>query len=127
MEIQNLYSNRTTVITYLNVRTVKMYGALVNYLGYVADVGYTNGCCVPQFIFNTLHNTNDKHPIRIISKLIMQNVIDDLGMQTEDEGCCLAESANLCQTRNVIHYALDFKHALFETNQDTAPTNHLPR
>ena len=39
----------------------------------------------------------------------------------------LAQIANLCQKRKVIYYTLDFKHTLFETNKDTAPTNHLPR
>ena len=58
MEIQNVYINRTSVIKYLDFRTIKMYGALFNYLGYTADIGYTNGCCVPQFIFITLHNPN---------------------------------------------------------------------
>jgi hypothetical protein len=27
----------------------------------------------------------------------MQNVIGDLGVQAEDEGCCVAQIANLCK------------------------------
>ena len=57
----------------------------------------------------------------------MKNVIGDLGMVREDEGCCIAQIANLCNERKVIYYALDFKHKLFETNEDTAPKNNLPR
>ena len=59
-----------------------------------------------------------------MTNLIMKNVIDDLGMAREDEGCCIAQIANLCNKRKVIYYALDFKHKLFETNKDT---NDLPR
>ena len=57
----------------------------------------------------------------------MKKVIDDLGMVREDEGCCIAQIANLCNKRKVIYYALDFKHKLFETNKDTTPRNDLPR
>lgn len=67
-----------------------MYGTIFNYLGYMANAGYTDPqgrCCAPQFIFDTLHSPNEKSPRKIIAKLIMKHVIDDLGMQTEDEGC----------------------------------------
>ena len=64
MEIQTLYINRKHVIKDLHFRTVKLYGALFDYLGYAADVGYTNGCCVPQLIFDTLHNPNEKNPTK---------------------------------------------------------------
>ena len=32
----------------------------------------------------------------------MKNVIDDLGMAREDEGCCIAQIANLCNKRNYL-------------------------
>ena len=51
IEMQNLYINDRSVI-----RNVKMYGTIFNYLGYMANAGYTNGCCVPQFIVDALHN-----------------------------------------------------------------------
>ena len=57
----------------------------------------------------------------------MNNVIDDLGMQAEDEGCRIPQIADLCQKRTVIHYAMGFKHKLFETNKDITPANNLPR
>ena len=50
-----------------------------------------------------------------------------LGMVTEDEGCSIAQIANLCNKRKVIYYALNFKYKLFETNKDTTPRNDLPR
>ena len=102
-----------------------MYGTIFNYLGYMADAGYTNGCCVPQFIFHTLHNPNEKNPRKQIAKIIVTNVIDDLGMQAEDEGCCISQIADSCQ--KITHYATDFKHKLFETNKDTTPASNLPR
>ena len=64
-----------------------MYGTVFNYLGYAADAGYTYGCCVPHFIFDTLHNPSEKKENIKITKLSMKSVIDDLGMQAEDEGC----------------------------------------
>ena len=60
MEIQNLYINKKSVINYYSFREIKMYGTIFNYLGYMANAGYNNGCCVPQFIFDTLHNPNEK-------------------------------------------------------------------
>ena len=127
MEIQNLYVNRKSVIKDYNFRTVKMYGTVFNYLGYMANAVNTNDCCVPQFIFDTLHNPSENNPRKRIAKLTMKNVIDDLGMQREDEGCCIEQIANFCKKRKVIFYALDYKHNLFETNKDEAPKNNLPR
>ena len=95
MEIQNLYVNRKSVIKDYNFRTVKMYGTVFNYLGYMANAVNTNDCCVPQFIFDTLHNPSENNPRKRIAKLTMTNVIDDLGMQREDEGCCIEQIANL--------------------------------
>jgi hypothetical protein len=57
----------------------------------------------------------------------MQNVIDDLGMQAEDEGCCVAQIANFCQRRKVTHDTVDFKHKLFEASKDSTPRDDLPR
>ena len=37
MEIQNLYVNRKSAIKDYSFRTVKMYGTVVNYLGYMAN------------------------------------------------------------------------------------------
>ena len=127
MEIQNLYINRTSVIKNYSFREMKMYGAKFNYLGYMANAGYNDNCCVPKYIFNTLHNPNETNPRKRIAKLTMKNVIDDLGMVTEDEGCSIAQIANLCNKRKVIYYALNFKYKLFETNKDNVPKTNLPR
>ena len=59
MEIQALYINKKSVINDSSFRETKMYGTRFNYLGYMPNAGYNNGCCVPQFIFDTLHNPND--------------------------------------------------------------------
>ena len=95
MKIQNLYINKKSAIKNYSFKTIKMYGTIFNYLGYMANAGYNNGCCVPQFIFDTLHNPNEKNPRKRIAKLTMKHVIDDLGMVREDEGCCVAQMANL--------------------------------
>ena len=73
-----------------------MYGTLSHYIGYMAHAVYKNGCCVPQFIFDTLHNPKDQNPRKRLAKLSMKNVIDDLGMLEEDEGCCIEQVANCC-------------------------------
>ena len=54
-----------------------MYGTILNYIGYMAHAVYNDGCCVPHFIFDTLHN-----PRKRLAKLTMKNVIDVLGMFT---------------------------------------------
>ena len=127
METQNMYINDKSVIKDYSFRNIKMYGTIFNYPGYMANAGYTTGCCVPQFIFDTLHDPNEKNPRKEIAILTMKNVSDASGMQTEDEGCCISQIADLCQKRKVICYAMDFKHKLFETNKDTTPANNLPR
>ena len=60
MELHNLCINRNNVMNYFNFRTNKMHGTISNHIGYAADAGYTNGCRVPHFIFDTLHNPNEK-------------------------------------------------------------------
>jgi len=80
-----------------------------------------------QFILDTLHNPNEKGPRNRLAKLIMQNVIDDLGMQAEGEGCCVAQIANLCQKRKIIYDTVYFKHKLFQASKGTTPRNDLPR
>ena len=60
MEIQNLYINKKSAIKDYSFRETKMYGTVFKYHGYMANAGYNNGCCVPQFIFDTLHNPNEK-------------------------------------------------------------------
>ncbi len=127
MEILGLYINRKKAIKDYSFRTMKMYGAKFNYLGYMANAGYNDNCCVPKYIFNTLHNPNETNPRKRLAKLTMKNVIDDLGMVTEDEGCSIAQIANLCNKRKVIYYALNFKYKLFETNKDNVQHPNLPR
>ena len=56
----------------------------------------------------------------------MKDVIDDLGLLKEDEGCCMAQVADFCKKRKVKFYALDYKHQSFETNKDEIPNNNLP-
>ena len=56
----------------------------------------------------------------------MNNVIDDLGMLKEGEGCCIAQVADFCKKRKVKLYASGYKHKLFETNKDEIPNNNLP-
>ena len=50
MDIQNLHIDKKSAITNYSFRETKMYGTRFNYLGYKANAGYNNGCCVPQFI-----------------------------------------------------------------------------
>ena len=76
-----------------------MYGTLYNYFGYMAHAVYNNGCCVPQFILDTLHNPNEQNPRKRLAKSTMKNVIDDLGMLKEDEGCCIEQVAHFCKKK----------------------------
>ena len=97
---------------------MSMYGTIFNYMGYMAHAVYKNGCCVPQLIFDIAHNPSEQNPRRRLANLTMKDVIDDLGMLKEDEGCCIERIANFCRKRKVTYYALDFKHKLSETNKD---------
>ena len=60
METQKLCINDNSVINGFCFRNIKMYVTIFNYLENMANAGYTNGCCVPQFIFYTLHNPSEK-------------------------------------------------------------------
>ena len=97
IELLSVYINRKSVTQYFKFRNVKMYGALFNYIGYMAHAVYKNGCCVPQFIVDTLHNPNEQKPRKRLAKLTITNVIDDLGMLQEDEGSCIEQVANFCK------------------------------
>ena len=122
MEIQSLHISKKFLIKGCSFRETKMYGTMFNYPGCMANAGYNNGCCVRQFIFDTLHNTSEKNNLRKrIATFTMKNVIGDLGMAREDEGCCITQSVDLCNKIKVIYYALGFKHKLFETNKDITP------
>ena len=54
--ISNVCINRRSVTQVFDLRNVEMYRTLFNYIGCMAHAVYKNGCCVPQFIFDTLHN-----------------------------------------------------------------------
>ena len=58
---------------------------------------------------NTLHNPNETNPRKRIAKLTMKNVIDDLGMIFEDEGCCISQIANLCNKRKSYILCIGFQ------------------
>ena len=45
--------------------------------------------------------TQMKRTLERIAKLDLTNVIGDLGMQTEDEGCCISQIADLCQKEDL--------------------------
>ena len=49
-------------------------------------------------------------------------------MECIDEGCSINQIADFCNKRKVIHYALDYRYKLFETNKDKGFTkiNSLP-
>ena len=74
-----------------------------------------------------LNNKLETNTRNNIARLTMKNVIDDLGMLKEDEGCCIAQIADFCKKRKVRLYALYYKHKLFETNKDEIHNNNLPR
>ena len=65
------------------------------------DAIHTNGWCVPQYMFELLNNKLETNPRKKIARLTLKNVIDDLGMLKEDEGCCIAQVADFCKTRFV--------------------------
>ena len=99
IEIVNLYINRKSVIQNYNFRNAKMYGTLFSYIGSMAHAVYKNGCCVPEFIFDTLHNPNEQNPRKRLAKLTMKNAIAELGVLKDDEGCCIEQVANLLQNK----------------------------
>ena len=63
------------------------------------DAIHTNGCCVPRYMFELLNNKLETNPRKKIARLTLKNVIDDLGMLKEDEGCCIAQVADFCKKK----------------------------
>jgi len=108
-----------------------MYNLVFNYRGYMLDMIKTKtpNSCVPEYILNTLNNKEEKDGRKKISKLTLQDTLNDLGMKCIDEGCSINQIADFCNKRKVIYYALDYKYKLFETNKDKGFTkiNSLPK
>ena len=127
MEVQNLYSNKKSAIKDYSFRETKMYGTIFNYLGYMTMLVTIMVVVFPDAYLTHYTTQMKKKTRKRIAKLIMKNIIDDLGVVREDEGCCITQTATLCHKRKVIYYALGFKHKLFETNKDTTPKNNLSR
>ncbi len=67
------------------------------------DAIHTNGCCVPRYMFELLNYNFETNPRKKIARLTMKNVIDDLGMLKEDEGCCIAQVADFWK-KEKYHY-----------------------
>ena len=61
------------------------------------DAIHTNACCVPQYLLELLNNQLETNPRKHIARLTMIHVIDELGMSSIDEGCCIAQVANFCK------------------------------
>ena len=61
------------------------------------DAIHTNGCCVPQYMFELLNNKFETNPRQNIARLTMKNVIDDLGMLKDDGVCYIAQVADFCK------------------------------
>ena len=110
-------------------RTIKMYGTVFNYKGFMLDAIETKtpNCCVPEYIHDLLYNPFETDGRKRIAKLTIQDVLDDLGMTNIGEGCCIEQIAGLCNKRKVTYYAFDYKYKLFETNKDMKYHNNLPK
>ena len=93
-----------------------MHGTYFNDKGFMLDAMHTNGCCVTQYLFELLNNQLETNPRKKIARLTMNNAIDELGMSSIDESCCIAQVADFCKKRKVKFHALGCKHNLFETS-----------
>ena len=102
MELQNLYINRTSVIKDFNLleqsKCMVQYPMILDMLQMPLILMVV--VCLNLYLIHYIIQTK-KHRKRI-AKLTTKNVIDDLGMQTEDEGCCIAQISNFCQKSKVI-------------------------
>ena len=97
IEFLGLYINSRSRRRDFSFRRTKMYGTYFNYTGFMLDAIHTNGCCVPRYMFDLLNNELATNPRKKIVRLTIKNVIDDLGMLKEDEGCCIAQVADFCK------------------------------
>ena len=108
-----------------------MYNLVFNYRGYMLDMIKTKtpNSCVPEYTLNTLNNKEEKDGRKKISKLTLQDTLNDLGMKCIDEGCSINQIADFCNKRKIIYYALDYRYKLFETNKDMgfSKINMLPK
>ena len=70
MDIQNLYINDKSIIEDSSSRkpTCMVQYIIISDIWQMPVITYTNGCCVPQFIFDTLHNPSEENPRNIIAQ-----------------------------------------------------------
>ena len=97
IELLDLYINSRSRRRDFSFRRIKMYVTYLNYTGFMLDAVDTNGCCVPQYMFELLNNKLETNPRRKIARVTMKNVIDDLGMLKENDICCIAQVADFCK------------------------------
>ena len=50
-----------------------MYVTHFNYTGFMLDAIHTNGCCVPQYMFELLNNKLETNPRTKIARLTINN------------------------------------------------------
>ena len=129
MSIIKLYHNKQKQKGNINFKDIKMYGTVFNYNGFALQAveSKTLNSCVPEYILKLYNNPEETNPRKRLVKLTMDKILQELNMNTIDEGCSIAQIAIFCDIHKITYYALDFKYKLFETNNHKGYRSDLPR
>lgn len=129
MNITKLYTKKQKRTPNTNFKDIKMYGTVFNYNGFALQAigSKTLNSCVPEYLLKLYSNPEETNPRKRLVKLTMDKILQELNMETIDEGCSTAQLAVFCDIHKIAYYALDFRYKLSETNNDLGYHSNLPR
>ena len=112
-----------------DIKHIKMYGTVFNYLGYglMAQQGKIPNACVPEYLLKLYNNEEETNPRRRLKKLTLEKIVEELGMTSITDGCCTEQIIKFCEIHKITYYALDYKYKLFNTNNHMNYHSNLPR
>ena len=118
MILNKLYVKKSKQNLSQDIKHIKMYGTVFNYLGYglMAQQGKIPNACVPEYLLKLYNNEEETNPRRRLKKLTLEKIVEELGMASITDGCCTEQIIKFCEIHKITYYALDYKHKLFNTN-----------
>ena len=133
-EIQHIFLNKLYIQKAkqnlsTDIKHIKMYGTVFNYLGYglQARQGKIPNACVPQYLRELYNNDEETNPRKRLKKLTLEKIVEELGMVSITDGCDTEQIKKFCEMHKITYYALNYKYKTFDTNNHMNYNSNLPR
>ena len=103
-EIQHIFLNKLYIHKVkqnlsTDIKHIKMYGTVFNYLGYglEAQQGNIPNACVPTYLKELYNNENETNPRKQLKKLKLETIVKELGMTSITDGCSTEQIKQFCE------------------------------